>query len=87
MRTVAEGMQCHGFPMRVGVSGLQHMVHSGMQGQEASIVGISNNYLKFARYSAMAASHAQAHGANGKLSACSSQMFGILVSCGCCACS
>src|SRR4051794_39939927 len=51
---------------------------------EASIVSVSNNYLKFASHSAMAASHTQVHGANGKLSIWSSQVFGILVSCGCC---
>lgn len=52
--------------------------HTAKCGNEASIVSI-------ARHSAMAASHAQAQGANRKLSACFSQMFGILVSCGHCA--
>jgi hypothetical protein len=42
-------------------------------------VGISNSYLKFARNSAMAASHTQAHETEGKLSALSSQMFDISV--------
>jgi hypothetical protein len=64
-----------------------HGTQRNVGDDEVSIVGISNNHHKFARHSAMAAFHTQAHGANGKLSACFSQMFGILVSCGYCACS
>jgi hypothetical protein len=65
-------------PMRVGVLGLLHEAHSGIQ-ERVSIVGISNSYLKFARNSAMAASHTQAHSsANGKLGAWSSQMFSTI---------
>jgi hypothetical protein len=89
MRTVVvvEGMQCHGFLMRVGVSELQHMAHNGMHEAMRHLSWALVTTTLHLQDIQPSASHAQAHRANGKSIAYFSQMFGISVSCGYCACS